>query len=82
LADKYSDRTVFVINKAHLQSQNIKISCRSKLIDCNLLMRQITSQIPNSNGGGHERAAGLLIPTKYFQKFIDIVRNKTQTATE
>jgi len=79
MADKYSDNTIFVVSKSQFKNQRIKISCRSKLLDCNHLMRQIASQIPDSNGGGHERAAGLIIPVKYFQKFINFVKNMPPT---
>lgn len=78
LSDKYKNKTIFVVNKKYFKNSNISISCRSKIINCNILMREIASQIPNSSGGGHERAAAIQFPTKYFKEFINLASDKTK----
>lgn len=78
ISSKYPCKTIIFISNRNVPSGSLDISFRrqDKRVDCNLLMKEVVKDIPNSTGGGHRAAAGAIVPVKYLEKFKENIINR------
>lgn len=69
--ENYNRTLVFIQKINNKDILDISLRSQSGNINCPELFKRAISGIPDSNSGGHYRAAGCRIPYKYLDKFKD-----------